>query len=59
MLVTEIKEISKTKVLICVDYDVVFALYKSECRKYSIKLNEEISCDNYCEIVNNILFFSK
>lgn len=55
MLITEIKEISKTKFFVCIDYDTAFALYKGECRKYNIRLHEEISDDIYTEIINNVL----
>lgn len=55
MLVTEFKDISKQKKFICIDYEITFALYVGECKKYNIKLNEEISNDIYIEIIDGIL----
>lgn len=55
MTVTDISEISKTKVKVCVDHDIYFALYKGEMRKYAVKENEEISPETYNMLINEVL----
>jgi len=55
MFITEIKEITKTKYIIYIDCEVAFALYKGECKKYNIKVGEEISEEIYQVIMNDIL----
>lgn len=55
MLVTEIAEITKSKVKICIDYQISFALYKGELRKYGIKKEEELSEEIYYMILKEVL----
>lgn len=55
MIVTDIVEISKTKVKICVDNEINFALYKSEMRKLAIKKDSELSQETYDMIMNEVL----
>jgi regulatory protein len=55
MLVTEIAEITKSKVKICIDYQISFALYKGELRKYGIKKEEELSEEIYNMILKEVL----
>jgi len=55
MIVTDITEISKTKVKIVIDNDDVFALYKNELRTYKIKKGEELSEKLYQTIIEEVL----
>lgn len=55
MIVTDIVEISKTKVKVCIDEDTSFALYKSELRKFSVIKGSELSRDRYDRIMNEVL----
>ena len=55
MLIMAITEVSKTKVKVCVDNNVQFALYKSELRKFLIRKNEEITQESYDMIMNDVL----
>lgn len=55
MIVTDIIEISKTKVKVCVDDDMYFALYKSEVGQFAINKNEEISRELFDLITNEVL----
>ncbi|MDE7321850.1 MAG: recombination regulator RecX [Lachnospiraceae bacterium] len=55
MTVTDISEISKTKVKVCIDYETYFALYKSEIKKYAVNENEEISQGTYDILINDVL----
>ena len=55
MIVTDIEEMSKTKVKICVDNEICFALYKSELRKYAVRQGSELSWETYDLIKNEVL----
>lgn len=55
MKITNITELSKTKVKVYIDDDICFALYKSELRKFSIKKDEEIPAGIYDIIMNEVL----
>lgn len=55
MMVTDIVEISKTKVRVCVDDEICFALYKSELGKYAIKKDSELSREMYDTIMDEVL----
>ena len=55
MTVTEIKEISKSKVQITIDYEFAFVLYKGELRSYGLKEGLEVKEDVYREIVEEVL----
>lgn len=55
MIVTDITEISKKKVRVCIDDDMSFALYKSELRKLAIEIDGELSQEQYEMILNEIL----
>lgn len=55
MTVTDISEISKSKVKVCIDHDIYFALYKGEMRKYAVKENQEISQELYDMLINEVL----
>lgn len=55
MIVTEIVEISKTKVRVYVDDEISFALYKGELRKLAIKKDSELSQETYDTIMNEVL----
>ncbi len=55
MTVTEIKEISKSKVQIMIDNEFAFVLYKGELRSYHLKENQEISRGVYEELMGVVL----
>ena len=51
MIITDITDISKTKVKVCIDNGETFALYKSELRKLQIKKGEVITDQCYQQIM--------
>ena len=55
MLITEILEVDKKRMLIKTEEGISFALYKGEVRRYSLKAGEEISDEDYEEIKKEIL----
>ena len=55
MTVTEIKEISKSKVQIMIDNEFAFVLYKGELRSYHLKEHQEIARDVYEELMRVVL----
>ena len=55
MTVTEIKEISKSKVQIMIDNEFAFVLYKGELRSYHLKEHQEIEIDVYEELMRVVL----
>ena len=55
MMVTDIAELSKTKVKVCTDNGETFALYKGELRKLCIEKEKELPEDVYRHIMDEIL----
>ena len=55
MTITDITEISKAKVKVCIDHNETFALYKSELRTYCINKDEEISGELYHKLMDEVL----
>ena len=55
MIVTDITDISKTKVKVCIDNGETFALYKSELRTLQIKKGEVITDELYQQIMGEVL----
>ncbi len=55
MTVTDIVEVSKTKVEVRVDDEIRFALYKSELRRFAIRKDSEISRETYDMIMDEVL----
>ena len=55
MVITDIVEISKTKVKVCMDDDISFALYKSELRRFAIGKDSELTKEQYDMIMNEVL----
>lgn len=55
MIITDITEISKTKVKVCMDNDICFALHKSELRKLAVREGSELSQEQYDVIMNEVL----
>lgn len=55
MLVTQITGISNSRGKVYLDYEFAFVLYKGELRHYGIEEGEELSEENYDEIVNQVL----
>lgn len=55
MQVTELKELTKSRVMIKTDQEEVFVLYKKELKEYDISQNGEISEDHYRKIMTELL----
>lgn len=55
MTVTEINDISRTKVKVCIDNGETFALYKGELNKFQIKTGEAIADELYRKIMGEVL----
>jgi regulatory protein len=55
MLITDIEEISKTKVKVSTDDGESFPLYKSELRTYNVRVDCELPSETYDTIINDIL----
>jgi regulatory protein len=55
LLVTEIKEISKKRRLVFLNYEPAFALYTSELYKYGISCGRLLEHDVYYDICENVL----
>lgn len=55
MQITEISELSKSKVKVFIDQEFAFVLYKGELRTFKIKAGEEISEETYHQILDEVL----
>lgn len=55
MIVTEIKEISKAKMKIVLDYEFAFVLYKGEFRSFPLREGGEIALETYTRIKEDVL----
>lgn len=55
MVITGIEDVSKTKVRVCVDEDIYFALYRSELGKFAIEKGGELSRETYDTIMDEVL----
>lgn len=55
MTVTGIREVDKSRMEIEIDDAYTFILYKGEVRTYEIKENQELSEENYREIMEEVL----
>ena len=55
MIVTEISEISKTRCRIEIDHQFAFVLYKGELCQYQVREGEEITKEDYREIMEEVL----
>nr|WP_296441638.1 regulatory protein RecX [uncultured Acetatifactor sp.] len=55
MRVTQMTEISKSRVRVTTDDESVFVLYKSELRRFHIRQDEEIEEDALCAIMEELL----
>lgn len=55
MTITEISEVSSSKVKVYIDEEFAFVLYKGEIRKYGLKSGSEISECVYEELMKDIL----
>lgn len=55
MIVTQVTEISKTKIKVCLDNEEMFSLYKSEQRTYHITEGMELSKEVYHTLVKEVL----
>lgn len=55
MIITDIVEMSKNKVEVCVDDEIRFALYKNELRKFGITKGSELSRETYDTIMGEVL----
>ncbi|MCI9142236.1 MAG: regulatory protein RecX [Lachnospiraceae bacterium] len=55
MKVTQIEEMSKSRVRVYIDEEFAFVLYKGELRSFHIREGEEIDLENYQEILTQLL----
>lgn len=55
MLITQVVELSKSRMKVYLDYEFAFVLYKGELRRYGIKEGEELDLESYNEIMETIL----
>ncbi|MCM1569421.1 MAG: regulatory protein RecX [Roseburia sp.] len=55
MLVTEIAELSKTRCKVFIENEFAFVLYKGELRLYHLQEGREISEEDYCRIMREVL----
>ncbi|MCH5271256.1 MAG: regulatory protein RecX [Lachnospiraceae bacterium] len=55
MMITELKEVSSSRVKVYVDEQPAFVLYKGELRKYGLKEGEELSPKIYEELLREVL----
>lgn len=55
MVITDIKDVGKSKGEIWIDEDFAFVLYKSEIRKFHLEKGNEITDSIYYEIKNELL----
>lgn len=55
MVVTNISEISKSRVKVEIDGEITFALYKGELRVYGIREGEELAKDSYEQLMYEVL----
>jgi regulatory protein len=55
MIITDIDEISKSKVKVSTDIGATFSLYKSELRTYGIAKDKEFSKEDYDSLVEDVL----
>lgn len=55
MIITEIKELDKKKKKIYINGECAFALYNGEIRRYQLKEDNELSAEEYEEILHEIL----
>lgn len=55
MMITELKEVSSSRVKVYVDEQPAFVLYKGELRKYRLKEGEELSPKIYEELLQEVL----
>lgn len=54
-IVTDIKELTSRRRLVCVNYESAFALYPGEIRRFNIKKDSAISEEDYIEITEGLL----
>lgn len=55
MIITEMKEVSKSRCRICIDSEMNFVLYKGEIRRFRLHEGEEISEADYLTIMGELL----
>lgn len=55
MMITELKEVSSSRVKVYVDEQPAFVLYKGELRKYGLKEGEKLSPQIYEELLREVL----
>lgn len=55
MTVTELAEVSASKVKVYIDEQFAFVLYKGELRKYGLKEGRDIEPDVYKELLSEVL----
>lgn len=55
MIVTRLEEATKTRIMVFIDDEFSFVLYKGELKTYDIRLNEEIKIEDYNQITKELL----
>ena len=55
MMITELKEVSSSRVKVYADEQPAFVLYKGELRKYGLKEGEELSPQIYEKLIGEVL----
>lgn len=55
MIISEITEVSKSKVKIVLDNEFAFCLYKGELRAYKLNVGQEFTDEMYSEIIDKVL----
>lgn len=55
MMITELKEVSSSRIKVYVDEQPAFVLYKGELHKYSLKKGEELPTEVYEELLHTVL----
>ena len=56
MIVTELKELEKSKIKVYLDEEVAFILYHSDLKSIELKVGDELSAASYEEIINQTIY---
>ncbi len=56
MIVTELKELEKSKLKVYLDGEVAFILYNSDLKSIALRVGEELSTATYEEIINQTIY---
>ncbi|MFT4144076.1 MAG: RecX family transcriptional regulator [Mobilitalea sp.] len=56
MIVTELKELEKSKIKVYLDGEAAFILYSSDLKSIALKVDEELSAADYEDIINQTIY---